>query len=984
VKRIEDYSSEHRAVERVVKIRKMKRALAAGAMMACAGAAWAQPSSDQANDARAKRPGGQPAGAAQPANAPGAPQPGAVQPNTAPTRPGAPGAAPTTPAKASTPPKTATPPKARAHSDTFDAPEPGQDEISLSDFADPVELRTLVDFVVDYLKINVAGADTLQGTVLLNAPVIVKRDQLLTLLDSLLETQNFTIVRDDKTGWYKILPLTDVPASFSGDLATTRLIPTPGIKPSTLAEAIRAQLGVSDRPGRISYLDDLGVILVTDSSRRIDSMVQLVDTVISRAADQKFMRFELKNVSASTARSRVLELVGYAVGTTGPTLNSPNNPPSAVNNITTAGATGNLSNLSEKLIVDSTGNALFFRGYPEEGDRIRELLALIDRPNQLQYKRYYAGTSAVQIAQLAEKRGLGTVEIIDTTPTGSTTPTNLPNQPNNRSQPNNLATLNQALQGLGQNSLASGGPALVVDSGKGFIVYYATPAQQTQLADLLGVFDTTQDLVVIREYPIKNRDANDIADVLIGVVSGQAGTDRSSPFTSNNNRNQTNNTNRTTTSSTNRTTTGTTGSNTNRTANRPGTGIGSTGGGRGLPTGSDSAANELGGADVYIIADQGKNQVLVRAPIKQQDEFAKLISRLDQRRPQVFLEVQIVSVSADDSFRLAFETQLINAGGSGGALNTNFGLGSLTQSTTTGTTTTTTGGFTTPKSVSTTLGGFTGAIIRSDQVPIVMTALKSNSDTRILSSPQVLVDDNETAQIHSTEEQPTTTTTVTTGNPLQTSFNGYESAGTDLSVTPSISEGGYLRLQYDITLSNFVGTGSNGLPPAKQERQVSADSVTLPSDFTVIVGGILVDSKSTTYTRVPLLGDIPIIGRLFGDTNKSGSSTRLYVFITPRILRDPNFNDLMLLTRGPQADAKIAKDVPDMIPASMDLVDSRSEPEPMRRAPMPEPDPVRSDPPASVTPAPTQPAGVSPATMSPKPAAPAPAGTVRRREQGHD
>ncbi len=944
----------------------------ASALLACAGLAQTSlaQAQDQSDAARAGRNRASSAAPAQPATQPTTPTtpPGAVRPGTAATPPV------TTTAQPSTRPTT-TLPKPRPHTDDAATPEPAEDEVVLSEFIDPIDLRTLVDYVAGTLRINVSGSDSLQGSVVLNAPVVVKRDQLLSLLDSLLETQNFTIVRDDKTGWYKVLPLTDVTAAFKGELATTRLVPTPGVKPSTLAEAVNTQLGAAGRTGRLSYLDDLGVILITDSPRRIDALVQLVDTVIERASQQQFLRFELKHVSASIARSRLLELVGYTLGSSGTAVGQPGQP-GTTPSFGGSGVTGNLSNLSEKLVVDSSGNALFFRGYPEEGVRIKELLALIDRPNELQYKRYFAGTSATQIAQLAEKKGLGAVDIIDTTPTTTTTTPNQPNAPRQAQPANQLAQLNQALQGLGQ-STSSGGPTMVVDAGKGYIIYYATPAQQQQLADLIAVFDTTQDLVVIREYAIKNRAANDIADVLIGIVSGQAGTDTSNPFTGNAFQNQfnrnfgnQNNNNNNRTNTNNRGTTGTTNRNTGaNTRNQQGAGIGRTGGGRGLPSGSD-INSELGGQDVYIIADQGKNQVLVRAPIKQQEEFAKLINKLDQRRPQVYLDVQIVSVSATDDFRLAFENQLINAGGSGGALNTNFGLGSLTSTTGTGGTAATTGGFTSRKNVATGLSGITGAIIRNDQVPIVMNALKTNSDTRILSSPQLLVDDNEQASIQSVDQQPTSTTTQTTGNPTQTAFAGYEQAGTELHVTPSISEGGYLRLQYEITLSNFVGTGANGLPPPKQERQVSSDSVTLPSDFTVIVGGITVDSKSSTYSRVPLLGDIPIIGRLFGDTSKSGASTRLYVFITPRILRDQNFRDLLLLTRGPQADAKLAQEVPEIKPAIIDLVETKAS----SVTPASEP----SVPPPAAPPAPPA------RELAPKPTPPAPSGTVRRREQGHD
>jgi general secretion pathway protein D len=250
-------------------------------------------------------------------------------------------------------------------------------------------------------------------------------------------------------------------------------------------------------------------------------------------------------------------------------------------------------------------------------------------------------------------------------------------------------------------------------------------------------------------------------------------------------------------------------------------------------------------------------------------------------------------------------------------VNTNFGLGSLTN-TTAGTPPVTTGGFLSPKTVATGLVGLTAAVIKSDQVPIIINALKRDADTRILSSPQILVDDNEEAEIVSVDQQPTTTSTQTSGNPIQESFGGYEEAGTTLFVTPSISEGGYMRLLYEVELSNFVGVGSGGVPPPKQVRNIRSNSVTIPGDTTIVVGGIKVDAKSSTVVKVPLLGDIPLIGHLFRDTNKSNATTRLYVFITPRIMRDVNFTDLRLLTRGPRAESELPPDVPTLEPAMIE------------------------------------------------------------------
>ena len=801
------------------------------------------------------------------------------------------------------------------------------DEVTLSAFADAVDLKTLVEYVAETLGINIAGNDTLTGAVVLNAPVVVKRENLLKLLDSLLEQQGFTIV-SDPTGWYKVVPADGVVFNpGQNDLTTTRVIPTPTVKPSSIADAITTQLGIQGKPQRISYVDDLGVIIATDTPRRLDGIAELIKQILARSQETEFLRFDLEHVAAMTARQRVIELLGTP---TTPVIGGAqqNQANAAVN-----AALGTLTNLADRLIVDAAGNALIFRGFPAEAARVQAILAIVDRPNTLRYEQYYAGTAAQQIAELAHRLGLGNVETVDTgsSPTSTTGTPVIPQQQNRQNQ--------ASLQAQAQQN--TGGPVMIVDTFRNDIIYYGTESQHAQLRDLIAKFDTKSEQVVIVTYKIKNKPATDVADVLNGIAFNQATSDTSSgflpgagrtpgggffinPFNQQQNQNTTNRN-----SSQNRNTN-------NRQGNTGNTGF------RFQPTGAQSGAaadgtDPVGGDNVFILADTPNNQVIVKAPARQQEEFAKLIGKLDQRSPQVFIEVQIVAVSSTDDFRLAFETQII-AGQFN--WNTNFGLGSLT-STTPGTGTnpgTTTGDFSSQKNVATSLAGLTAAVIKSQYVPIVMTALKRDADTRILATPQLLVDDNVEAEIVSLDEQPTSTSSQTNSSTIN-SFGGYEQAGTRLTVTPSISDGGYLRLQYEIELSNFVGTGSNGFPPPKQTRNVRSDSVTVPGDATIIVGGITIDQKSNNIAKVPLLGDVPIFGQLFRDTQKANTSGRLYVFITPRIFRDPTFRDPILATLGPRIEAGLASDYPELAPVMIDQIDPLNT-MPGRKSAIPPPPPA--------------------------------------------
>jgi general secretion pathway protein D len=280
----------------------------------------------------------------------------------------------------------------------------------------------------------------------------------------------------------------------------------------------------------------------------------------------------------------------------------------------------------------------------------------------------------------------------------------------------------------------------------------------------------------------------------------------------------------------------------------------------------------------------------------------------------VYIEATIVAVNWSDEMRLAFETQLINAGGAGGLINTNFGLSSFGTSQ-----------IWQPKNVATTLGGLTGAIIKSDHVPIIVNALQTKANARVLSKPQLLVDDNETASIASLDTQPTSSISQNNAGNVVTS-GPTEEAGTKLQVTPHISSGGYLRLEYQAELSSFTGAqvaipGGGILSSPKQVNTIESASVTVPTDTTVVVGGLNFDSDRLTRAQIPLIGDIPLIGLLFQDRNSNYRTTTLYVFLTPRILRDPTFQDLRLLTRGPQATAKLAPEFP---PLRSEMIDVTS------------------------------------------------------------
>ncbi|MEN0020211.1 MAG: hypothetical protein AAF747_04950 [Planctomycetota bacterium] len=554
----------------------------------------------------------------------------------------------------------------------------------------------------------------------------------------------------------------------------------------------------------------------------------------------------LEHLSAEAALARAIQLSSGSA-------NVPTVTPNAGAPVTQSFG-GSFDNLADRLAIAPQTNSLLFKGREDELPAVQRFLELIDRPSDITPKQYYAGPAASAIASFASSRGLGQVVTLETgTTTGGF------NQ--------NVRNVNNQQQGRfgAQQSSSAGGSTIIVDEERGQIIYYGTPAQQAEMAELIDELEVEGDRIVIREHKLENAVAEEVADLLLELVDSTR--QQSGPLLP-----------------------GTTNAArpTNDRAQPDNAGQGG--------DGAFTATSE----DVFVTSYEAQNMVLVKAPLNEQPQFADLIDLLDVRRPQVNIEINIVSVTNTDESRFAVETQIV-AGQFG--LQNSLGLSSAGDD------------FLSARAAGTGLTGLTSALIRSEFVPFVLNAIESNTEGRIISSPSILVGDNQTGTINSQTEEPTTSTSQGDGSTV-TSFDGFESAGTIVTVTPLISSGGYITLEFDTELSNFVGSGSAGVPPPRITNNV-ASLVTIPSDSTSVVGGIVVDDKAESSTGIPILKDLPLLGPLFADTTIDETETALYVFITPRIMNDLAFGDLRLQTMGPQAAAGLDPNVPELRPTMM-------------------------------------------------------------------
>ena len=141
--------------------------------------------------------------------------------------------------------------------------------------------------------------------------------------------------------------------------------------------------------------------------------------------------------------------------------------------------------------------------------------------------------------------------------------------------------------------------------------------------------------------------------------------------------------------------------------------------------------------------------------------------------------------------------------------------------------------------------------------------------------------------------EPTTTATTAPGSDTTIiTFDEYVEAGTELTITPHISEGNFLKLTITLDVDSFDGQGSGEIPPPKSVNNV-ATTVTVPNGKYIVLGGLTSKTEATRVNKIPLLGDIPILGAAFRNVTRSDIENVLYVFVKANIVgRHEEFEDL--------------------------------------------------------------------------------------------
>lgn len=273
--------------------------------------------------------------------------------------------------------------------------------------------------------------------------------------------------------------------------------------------------------------------------------------------------------------------------------------------------------------------------------------------------------------------------------------------------------------------------------------------------------------------------------------------------------------------------------------------------------------------EVTIVANAPTNSLIINATPDQYFELKKVIDRLDFRVPSVLIDATIVEVQLNDN--LAYGVEWFLGGRAGdvrGDITANLANAAIAAP-----------------------AARIGVVSLRNNTFATLDLLASQTDLRVLSRPRVLVKNRATATIKSTDQvriiKSVLTTSVQQGgdNIPKREFEDKE-VGVSLQVTPRIAEDGTVNMQVKIQDSRQgADDDTSGERPRFNLREVNTELVSKNGE-TILIGGLIRNNVTRTKTKIPLLGDLPVVGQAFSNTNDADQRTELVIFLSPYLVTD--------------------------------------------------------------------------------------------------
>ncbi|XIW41849.1 type II secretion system secretin GspD [Escherichia coli] len=287
--------------------------------------------------------------------------------------------------------------------------------------------------------------------------------------------------------------------------------------------------------------------------------------------------------------------------------------------------------------------------------------------------------------------------------------------------------------------------------------------------------------------------------------------------------------------------------------------------------------------NVAITADEQTNSLVITADQSVQEKLATVIARLDIRRAQVLVEAIIVEVQDGNGLNLGVQWANKNVGAQQftntglPVFNAAQGVADYKKN----------GGITSANPAWDMFSAYNGmaAGFCNGDWGVLLTALASNNKNDILATPSIVTLDNKLASFNVGQDVPVLSGSQTTSG--DNVFNTVErkTVGTKLKVTPQVNEGDAVLLEIEQEVSSVDSSSNSTLGPTFNTRTIQ-NAVLVKTGETVVLGGLLDDFSKEQVSKVPLLGDIPLVGQLFRYTSTERAKRNLMVFIRPTIIRD--------------------------------------------------------------------------------------------------
>ncbi|MBV9859455.1 MAG: type II secretion system secretin GspD [Alphaproteobacteria bacterium] len=282
------------------------------------------------------------------------------------------------------------------------------------------------------------------------------------------------------------------------------------------------------------------------------------------------------------------------------------------------------------------------------------------------------------------------------------------------------------------------------------------------------------------------------------------------------------------------------------------------------PADAQTAASDKG-TGVRVEADEAHNALLISASARDYELIRQVLEGIDVPPLQVLIEVTVAEVALNDA--LNYGVQFFLNSGRGQALLT-------TGSSLTG--------------VTPPVPGFALALTGANAQPkVVLDALSDVTQTRVISTPRLLVLSNQTARLQVGDVVPIITqsaTSTVTSTPLVLNNVTYKETGVVLEVTPRVNASGYVTMDINQSVSDVVNTTTSSIdsPTIRQRRLTSTISV--KSGDSILLGGLIQQQDNRDSSGIPILHDIPGLGILFGSHTNSAARTELIMFMTPHVV----------------------------------------------------------------------------------------------------